>query len=50
MSHGRSPAAPRGEATPPTPEEGDGLLTRLKSHLREWPRRYVEMRVDAVDE
>jgi len=48
MSHGRSSTAPRGEATPPTPEE-NGLLTRLKTHLREWPRRYVEMRVDARD-
>jgi hypothetical protein len=48
MSHGRSSAAPRGEAAPPTPEER-GLLTRLQTHLREWPRRYVEMRVDALD-
>ncbi|MDQ2056111.1 MULTISPECIES: hypothetical protein [Halobellus] len=47
MSHERGPAVPRGEATPPTPENSP--LSRLKRHLLEWPRRYIEMRVDAVE-
>lgn len=46
MSHERGPAVPSGEATP-TPEER--VLDRLKRHLVEWPRRYVEMRTEAFE-
>ncbi|MFB6091068.1 MAG: hypothetical protein ABEJ97_08420 [Halobellus sp.] len=47
MSHERGPAAPRGEAAPPTPEHR--ILNRVKRHFLEWADRYVEMRVRAVE-
>jgi hypothetical protein len=49
MSHGTDPGL--GEEQHPTPE-GDpqgGLLDRLATHVTEWSRRYVRMRLDALD-
>jgi len=47
---GEPPAAPdRGSSVDAAPT--DGLVSRalagLRTHVRTWPRRYVEMRVDA---
>jgi hypothetical protein len=46
MSHERGPGISDGDRTPTTP--GHRILRAAKRHLLEWPRRYVEMRVDAV--
>ncbi|WP_251328999.1 hypothetical protein [Haloplanus pelagicus] len=50
MSHESDPTRLRGEgrSTPegPAPKR---LLGRLESHLAEWPRRYVDMQVEALD-
>jgi len=47
MSHERGPGVSGGEKTPEAPEKR--LLRRLRQHLLEWPRRYVEMRVGAIE-
>ncbi|WP_311170512.1 hypothetical protein [Halobellus ordinarius] len=46
MSHERGPGVTDGDRTPTTLEHR--ILRAVKRHLVEWPRRYVEMRVDAV--
>ncbi|WP_318567722.1 hypothetical protein [Salinigranum marinum] len=45
MSHERGsvPAPEGGRPTPSTPLRR--LLGRVRGHVSEWPRRYVEMRV-----
>jgi hypothetical protein len=49
MSHEKDPAG-LGPERPSTSVLTPGALAeRLKRHLREWPRRYVEMRVGAVE-
>ncbi|MFD1685170.1 hypothetical protein [Halobellus litoreus] len=48
MSHERGPGVSGGERTPTTRDHG--VLHRLKRHLLEWPRRYVEMRVGAIED
>jgi len=37
-----------GRSTPEDPAQ-KGLFGRLTAYLAEWPRRYVAMRVDALD-
>ncbi|WP_197052356.1 hypothetical protein [Halobellus rufus] len=48
MSHERDPDLTGGGRLSPPREHG--LFQRLRRHLREWPRRYVEMRVRAVED
>ncbi|WP_251342011.1 hypothetical protein [Haloplanus halophilus] len=49
MSHETDPRL-RGEGRP-TPEgpASQGLFGRLTTYLAEWPRRYIEMQVEALD-
>ncbi|MFD1598488.1 hypothetical protein [Halobellus rarus] len=47
MSHERGPAVSGDGKTPETPEKR--FLRRLRRHLLEWSRRYVEMRVGAIE-
>jgi len=48
MSHERGPRISGSEGTPSARDYG--VVQRLKRHLLEWPRRYVEMRVDAIED
>jgi hypothetical protein len=48
MSHERGPGVSGGDRTPTVSDPG--VLALLKRHLVEWPRRYVEMRVGAIDD
>jgi hypothetical protein len=50
MSHETDPSRLRGEGRP-TPEgpTSHSLLGRLAAYLAEWPRRYIDMQVEALD-
>jgi len=50
MSHETDPTGLRGDGQS-TPEDpaAQGPLGRLVVHFSEWPRRYVEMRIDVLD-
>jgi hypothetical protein len=49
MSHGTDPSRLRGDRSNPEGPAPQRLVERLVTHLSEWPRRYIEMRVDALD-
>jgi hypothetical protein len=48
MSHKRDPGVPGSDRAPTT--STPGVLRTVRRHLAEWPRRYVEMRVGAVED
>jgi hypothetical protein len=50
MSHETDPSRLRGDERP-TPDGSTvrRLLDAFTRHLAEWPRRYIEQRVEAVD-
>jgi hypothetical protein len=50
MSHETDPARLRGDdrSTPDSPTS-HSLLDRIAAHLAEWPRRYVDMQIEALD-
>ncbi len=48
MSHKRDPGAPGSDRAPAASDPG--ILRAVQRHLAEWPRRYVEMRVSAIEE
>ncbi|WP_435068136.1 hypothetical protein [Haloplanus sp. C73] len=47
MSHETDPRL-RGDPAPEDPTS-NSLLGRLATHLAEWPRRYIEQQVEALD-
>jgi len=49
MSHETDPSRLRGEGRSTPEDPAPGLLGRLTSHLAEWPRRYIDMQVEALD-
>ncbi|WP_197427875.1 hypothetical protein [Halogeometricum sp. CBA1124] len=50
MSHERGSTGPQGASVPRPEPTSDGVVARLKRHLRTWPRRYVEMRTGRPSE
>ena len=48
MSHKRDSGVPGSDRAPAA--SALGLLRAVQRHLAEWPRRYVEMRVGAIEE
>ncbi len=50
MSHETDPSRLPGDERP-TPDDpaSHSLLGRLVTSLAEWPRKYIDMRVDALD-
>lgn len=50
MSHGSTPVGGRGGTLlDRVVSTARRVEDRLRIHIREWPRRYVEMQTDAVD-
>ncbi|GAB6861086.1 hypothetical protein ACFR97_01280 [Haloplanus litoreus] len=50
MSHETDPSRLRGDGRPtPDGPASQSLLGRFESSLAEWPRRYIDMQVEALD-
>jgi len=49
MSHETDPRLRGDDRSTPEDPASHSLLGRLERHLAEWPRRYVEQQVEALD-